>query len=56
MVGGLINGQLLMICVVRFASYLYTTEGRVVTQRVWDETLAELDFAGVRGILESMKG
>ncbi|KAK4044305.1 hypothetical protein C8A01DRAFT_42971 [Parachaetomium inaequale] len=36
-----------------FAAYLYTPEGQVVTQRVWDETLAELDFAGVRPILES---
>jgi hypothetical protein len=24
-------------------------------QRVWDETLAELDFAGIRSILDSMK-
>ncbi|KAI8631889.1 NAD(P)-binding protein [Xylariaceae sp. FL1651] len=38
-----------------FSSMLYTPEGKVVTQRVWDETLAELDFAGVRSILESMK-
>ncbi|KAI1150667.1 NAD(P)-binding protein [Nemania diffusa] len=38
-----------------FASLLYTPEGKVITQRVWDETLAELDFAGVRTILESMK-
>ncbi len=37
----------------RFAAYLYTPQGRVVTQRVWDETLAELDFAGVRAILEA---
>ncbi|TRX96931.1 hypothetical protein FHL15_002237 [Xylaria flabelliformis] len=38
-----------------FASLLYTPEGHVLIQRVWDETLAELDFAGVRKILESMK-
>ncbi|KAJ8122989.1 hypothetical protein ONZ43_g952 [Nemania bipapillata] len=38
-----------------FASLLYTPEGKIVTQRVWDETLAELDFAGVRAILDSMK-
>ncbi|KAI1194466.1 NAD(P)-binding protein [Nemania serpens] len=38
-----------------FASFLYTPEGAVVTQRAWDETLAELDFAAVRAILESMK-
>jgi len=34
---------------------LYTPEGKVVIQRVWDETLAEFDFAGVRSIIESMK-
>ncbi|KAH8787251.1 hypothetical protein BGZ57DRAFT_939943 [Hyaloscypha finlandica] len=38
-----------------FAAFLYTPEGKVVIQRVWDETLAELDFAGVGQILESMK-
>jgi hypothetical protein len=38
-----------------FASFLYTAEGKVVTKRVWEETLAELEFAGVRGILESMR-
>ncbi|KAH8749032.1 hypothetical protein F5882DRAFT_432955 [Hyaloscypha sp. PMI_1271] len=40
---------------VGFAAFLYTPEGKVVIQRVWDETLAELDFAGVGQILESMK-
>ncbi|KAK3389937.1 hypothetical protein B0H63DRAFT_428481 [Podospora didyma] len=39
-----------------FSAFLYTPEGTIVTQRVWDETLAELDFAGARAILESMKG
>ncbi len=39
----------------RFAALIYTPEGKVVTERVWDETLAELDFAGVRSILNSMK-
>jgi hypothetical protein len=34
---------------------LYTPEGKIITQKAWDETLAELDFAGVRGILESMR-
>ncbi|KAK0720988.1 hypothetical protein B0H67DRAFT_600314 [Lasiosphaeris hirsuta] len=38
-----------------FPAMLYTPEGRVVTQKVWDETLAELEFAGVRGILDSMR-
>lgn len=39
----------------RFAALLYTPEGEVLKERVWEETLAELDFAGVRGILEQMK-
>jgi hypothetical protein len=34
---------------------LYTIEGKDVTERVWNETLAELDFAGVRTKLKSMK-
>ncbi|RDW60130.1 NAD(P)-binding protein-30 [Coleophoma crateriformis] len=34
-----------------FAAFLYTPEGKVVIERVWEETLAELDFAGVRTIL-----
>lgn len=29
--------------------------GRVLIERVWEETLDELDFAGVRQILESIK-
>ncbi|KAF2095837.1 NAD(P)-binding protein [Rhizodiscina lignyota] len=39
-----------------FAALLYTPEGKVATQRLWDETMAELDFAGVRSILDSIKG
>ena len=39
----------------RFAAYLYTPEGKVVTQRCWDETMAELEFADVRTILNSMR-
>ncbi|KAF2812775.1 NAD(P)-binding protein [Mytilinidion resinicola] len=38
-----------------FAAFLYTPEGKVVRQRVWEETMAELHFAGVRGILESIR-
>ncbi|TGO18904.1 hypothetical protein BTUL_0007g01230 [Botrytis tulipae] len=34
---------------------LYTPEGKELTQCVWEETLAELQFAGVRDIFESMK-
>jgi hypothetical protein len=38
-----------------FAAFLYSIEGKVVIERVWEETMAELDFAGVRAILDSMK-
>ena len=34
---------------------LYTAEGRKVTDQVWEETLDELEFAGARDILKSMK-
>jgi hypothetical protein len=34
---------------------LYTPEGQNLIERVWKETMAELSFAGVEGILESMK-
>ncbi|TDZ40480.1 Short-chain dehydrogenase/reductase tropG [Colletotrichum spinosum] len=34
-----------------FANFLYTPEGRAATEKLWDETLKELDFAGVRSIL-----
>ncbi|KAI8213941.1 putative quinate permease [Colletotrichum sp. SAR 10_76] len=37
-----------------FAAFLYTSEGKVVTERLWAETLDELEFAGARGILKSM--
>jgi hypothetical protein len=39
----------------RFAGFLYTPEGKVVIDRLWDETMAELDFAGVRTILDSLQ-
>lgn len=34
---------------------LYTPEGDKLRQKLWEETLTELDFAGVRTILESMR-
>jgi hypothetical protein len=47
--------SLLLLRLGRFAAFLYTPEGKVVIERVWEETLAELEFAGVRPILESMR-
>ncbi|KAI1138437.1 NAD(P)-binding protein [Hypoxylon sp. FL0543] len=38
-----------------FPTFLYTPEGQQVIERLWSETLAEFEFANVRGILESMK-
>lgn len=40
----------------RFAAMLYTPEGQVVIDRLWEETMAELEFAGVRQILNEMRG
>lgn len=34
---------------------MYTPEGRTVTARIWEETLEELEFVGIRGILELIK-
>jgi phage baseplate assembly protein W len=35
-------------------SIMYTAEGKQVMQRLWDETLKELSFAGVGEIVQSM--
>jgi hypothetical protein len=34
---------------------MYTPEGKQATERLWQETIAELSFADVQGILDSMK-
>jgi hypothetical protein len=34
---------------------LYTPEGNELRQRLWEETLTELDFAGVRSVLDSLR-
>ncbi|KAH8658252.1 hypothetical protein BX600DRAFT_468865 [Xylariales sp. PMI_506] len=36
-----------------FAALLYTDEGKEITQRVWRETLKELEFAGLQAILDA---
>jgi hypothetical protein len=33
---------------------LYTPEGKKTMDRLWEETLAEFDFAGARQIIEAM--
>lgn len=35
---------------------MYSPDGKEVTERLWNETLDELDFAGVRNILASLRG
>jgi hypothetical protein len=34
---------------------MYTDDGKRAMERLWKETMAELGFAGVEGILDSMK-
>ncbi|KAK0261969.1 hypothetical protein LTR35_017768 [Friedmanniomyces endolithicus] len=38
-----------------FPSLMYTPEGKQTTERLWEETLEELDFAGVRSIANSLR-
>ncbi|KAF8862675.1 NAD(P)-binding protein [Acephala macrosclerotiorum] len=38
-----------------FAAFLYTLDGKVVIERLWEESMKEFEFAGARAILESMK-
>jgi hypothetical protein len=33
---------------------MYTELGKRATEMLWEETMADLDFAGVRGIIASM--
>lgn len=39
----------------RYNAFLYTPEGKEAADRLFEETMDELKFADVRGILESMK-
>ncbi|TKA73233.1 hypothetical protein B0A55_06051 [Friedmanniomyces simplex] len=38
-----------------FHSLMYTPEGKQATERLWEETLQELDFADVRSIADSLR-
>jgi len=40
--------------VSRYASIVYTTEGKRITEQLWKETLAELSFAKVEDILRDL--
>ncbi|KAK5747182.1 hypothetical protein LTR17_000317 [Elasticomyces elasticus] len=37
-----------------FPSLMYTPKGKQTTERLWEETLQELDFAGVRSVMKSL--
>lgn len=39
----------------RYPEVCYTEEGEEFGGRLWEETMRELDFAGVRGIILGMK-
>jgi len=39
----------------RFINLVYTPEGEKLKDTLWEETMAELEFAGARGILEGMR-
>ena len=34
---------------------LYTQEGNKIADRLWDETMTDLEFANVQGILATMR-
>ncbi|KAH7000600.1 hypothetical protein EDB80DRAFT_649763 [Ilyonectria destructans] len=38
-----------------FARFVYTPDGESIRENLWKETIAELEFAGVRGILDGLK-
>ncbi|KAJ4371240.1 hypothetical protein N0V83_004457 [Neocucurbitaria cava] len=38
-----------------FAPLLYTPEGKQIIERLWEETMTELSFADVQGVLDSLK-
>lgn len=42
------------LLLIRFAAFAYRPEGEV-RERLWEETIAEFEFAGARGILDSLK-
>jgi len=44
-----------LLILLRFATLLYTPEGKTITDRLWEETMEELKFADVQGRLEAMK-
>lgn len=50
MVARLIHANL-----ARFHAFMYTEEGKKFMDRLWNETIKELDFPEVREVLESLR-
>ncbi|KAK8016816.1 short-chain dehydrogenase/reductase family protein [Apiospora rasikravindrae] len=49
------HGQYIEDCVIRpMAPFVYSEEAKLVSQRLWKETMAELSFAGVEKIVEDL--
>ncbi|KAK8070918.1 NAD(P)-binding protein [Apiospora hydei] len=52
-----VHGQYLEDGVIRpMAPLLYKPEGDAIGKQLWEETLSELEFAGVRNIIQRMSG
>ena len=47
--------MLLTVLIGRFAALIYASDSKTVTERLWDETIKELEFAEPLRILESLK-
>lgn len=43
-----------MVDSYRFPKVMYSPEGKQASDILWEETLEDLDWAGVRGILSAM--
>ncbi|KAI8628721.1 retinol dehydrogenase 12 [Xylariaceae sp. FL1651] len=53
--GGEVHGQYLDNGkVAKFAPVVYTVDGRQMGQRLWKETMSELSFAGVEGVIRDL--
>lgn len=47
--------EILVTDFCRYPSLYYTAEGRKLTDRLWEETVDELQAAGAAGVLEGLK-
>lgn len=47
--------SMMLTLIFSFNSMMYTPSGKQTTERLWEETLDELDFAGVRSITKSLR-